>query len=188
MQSNKNEFLRVEKRVMLAWRLSRFISTVILIGLVIGIKMIYKETGMSEEVTFMEPKLFESVLSVLAWICIGYSVLGLIFYPWIEYCQWGYQITEDKVMIRKGILFLKTTMIPIVRIQHISMSQGPIFRALGLHKVEISVATSSFEIVGIKKETAERIVESLKEKLYTRLEGEGIVWNKTENSDQLEEV
>lgn len=188
MQSNEKEFLRVEKRVMIAWRISRFISTLILIGLIVFIKTIVVDTGAMEEVTFMEPELFETILTVIAWGCIIYSVLGFIFYPWIEYCQWGYQITEDKVMIRKGIFFLKTSMIPIVRIQHISMSQGPIFRALGLHKIEISVATSNFEIIGIKKETAEKIVESLKEKLYSRLEGEGIVWKKTENSDQLEEV
>ncbi|RDU23615.1 PH domain-containing protein [Anaerosacchariphilus polymeriproducens] len=186
MQDKK--FLRVEKKAMIAWRISRFIGIIILALFLCGLAVLNKEFKLTEQVGFMNPELLESIIKIVGIIWIGYSIIGLFLYPWIEYCQWGYQITEDKVVIHKGIFFLTEIMIPIVRIQHISMSQGPIFRALGLHRIEISVATSNFHIVGIKKETAEKIVESLKEKLYNRLEGEGVVWNKTENSDQQEEV
>lgn len=181
-------FSRVERKAMIAWRISRFIGIIILVLFLCGFAFLNAEFKLTEQVRFMKPELLESIIKIAGIILIVYNIIGMFLYPWIEYCQWGYQITEDKVVIRKGIFFLTEVTIPIVRIQHISMSQGPIFRALGLHRIEISVTTSNFHIVGIKKETAKKIVESLKEKLYNRLEGEGVVWNKAENSDQQEEV
>ena len=96
--------------------------------------------------------------------------MALILFPNISYKRWRYKIEEDKVEIRKGIYFLDTTVIPVCRIQHISLSRGPIYRSLGLCKVKIFLASGAFEIEGLEEETANIISENLKNQLYIRLE------------------
>ena len=99
---------------------------------------------------------------------------AFLIYPEIEYRQWRYLITEDKVEIRHGIFFVETTIIPIVRIQHITISQGPIRRRFGLFGVKISLASGEHEIVGLTEEKAARVSDYLKTRLYVRLEEEGV--------------
>lgn len=95
--------------------------------------------------------------------------------PQIEYRQWGYIIEEDKVVIRHGIFFVTKSIVPIIRIQNITISQGPINRRLGLYKLELSLASGSFEIVGLNRETAEFIGENLKQRLYARVREKGVL-------------
>ena len=63
-------------------------------------------------------------------------------------------------------------MIPIVRIQHITIFQGPINRKLGISCININTASGQFSIEGISNEDASLIAEGLKSKLYTRLEAQ----------------
>ena len=121
----------------------------------------------------------ESIWKVLIMAVIGlfvcYLAVGLVVFPIIEYKQWGYSVEEDKVVIRHGIFFIRKTIIPIIRIQNITVSQGPINRKLGLFEVEMALASGSFSIEGLDKETADAISENLKAKLYRRISEKGVL-------------
>ena len=67
---------------------------------------------------------------------------------------------------------MTTSIVPIVRIQHITVGQGPIYRKLGLFKVTIALASGTFEIVGLRDERAKEISETLRARLYTRLDAQ----------------
>ena len=111
-----------------------------------------------------------TILKIAAVALAVYKVTGVIIYPQIEYRQWGYQIHEDRVDIRHGIFFVNHSIIPVVRIQHITVSQGPINRRLGLYEVAMSLASDNFEIPCLSKEVADEIADNLKRRLYNRLE------------------
>lgn len=98
------------------------------------------------------------------------NLLGFLILPGIEYRQWKYLITDEKVEIVHGIFFVTTSIVPIVRIQHITVGQGPIYRKLGLFTVTIALASGTFEIVGLREERAREISETLRARLYTRLD------------------
>ncbi len=144
-----------------AWRISRIIGLAILAVFLTAILVA------ANSLTPAKP--FVHYGYIAAGILILYKIIGLIVYPSIEYRQWRYSITEEKVEIRHGIFFLTTTVIPIIRIQHITMSRGPIYRKLGLSKVEISLASGSFEIDGLNENTANTISEMLRAKVLERL-------------------
>lgn len=111
-----------------------------------------------------------TIIKILAIVLAVYKIAGIIIYPHIEYRQWGYQIHEDRVDIRHGIFFVNHSIIPVVRIQHITVSQGPINRRLGLYEVAMSLASDNFEIPCLSKEVADEIADNLKSRLYNRLE------------------
>lgn len=160
------EYERLDKRAILSWRISRMISLVVI--------AIFFVTGYIIMNHLDIPGKVRIYIFIGAGIILAYRLIATVLYPEIEYRQWRYAITEDKVEIRHGLFFINTTVIPIVRVQHISMTQGPINRKLGLYKITISLASGAFHIEGLAKEKADVISENLKNKLYTRLETKGV--------------
>lgn len=161
------EYRRLDKRVIKSWRIGRLIALCVVLAITVPATI------------FLCHSSWESVWK---WILIGgmallavYTAIGLLFYPKLEYLQWGYIVEDDKVVIRHGIFFVKKMIIPIIRIQNITVSQGPINRKMGIYTLEMALASGSFEIEGLDKETADTISENLKAKLYKRLDEKGVI-------------
>ena len=81
-----------------------------------------------------------------------------------------YMISDEKIEIIHGIFFIKRDIIPVIRIQNITLKQGPLYRRYGLYSVVIALASGTFEIVGLNLDTAEDIAEKVREKLYSRFQ------------------
>lgn len=155
------EYTKLDPRAVKGWRISRAISLLIIALVCIGLRA---AAGLIPDTSE-----WRWILSLVLGLFLLYKIIGLFVYPLIEYRQWGYYITEDKVDIRHGIFFITNTIIPIIRIQHITVQQGPVSRRLGLYDVEMSLASQSFSIPCLSKEVADEIAENLKAKLYIRL-------------------
>ncbi len=153
------DYIKLDKKAITSWRIGRILRLpiwlIVCAAAFIG--------GMCMPVAGIIVKVIAIALAV-------YKVIGIIIYPQIEYKQWGYKIAEDRVDIRHGIFFVTHSVIPVVRIQHITVSQGPVNRKLGLYEVEMSLASDNFEIPCLSKAVADEISENLKSRLYSRLE------------------
>lgn len=155
------EYIKLDKKAIISWRIGRLLRMPIwlIICAVIFAAGMFVPAGIA--------------VKTAAVLLLIYKIAGIVIYPQIEYRQWGYRISEDRVDIRHGIFFVKHSVIPVVRIQHITVSQGPINRKLGLHEVEISLASDNFEIPCLSKDVADEIADNLKNRLYNRLEVNG---------------
>lgn len=155
------DYIKLDKKAITSWRVNRILRMpvwlIVCVAAFIGGLYIPLST-------------LSIVVKVLAIALAVYKIVGIIIYPQIEYKQWGYIISEDRVDIRHGIFFVKHTIVPVVRIQHITVSQGPVNRKLGLYEVEMSLASDSFQIPCLSKEVADEIADNLKSRLYNRLE------------------
>ena len=152
------DYIKLDKKAITSWRIGRILRLpiwlIVCAAAFIG-GMVLPVAGI--------------IVKALAVALAVYKIAGIIIYPQIEYRQWGYKISEDKVDIRHGIFFVTHSVIPVVRIQHITVSQGPINRRLGLHEVEMALASNNFEIPCLSKEVADEIADNLKSRLYNRL-------------------
>jgi len=158
------EYEKLDEKAILSWRIRRIISFfVILITVVAGL-LILNNTELDNN--------YRNYIYIATGLLLLYKLIGIILYPIIEYKQWRYAITEDKVEIRHGIFFITTTVIPIIRVQHITISRGPIYRKLGLSAVKIFLASGSFEIEGLRENIANTISENLKSRVMERLNKE----------------
>jgi len=155
---------KLDKRILVSWRIVRLI-VILIIGAVLATATVifYRQL-------FFEPYILYAY--ILDGIISAYMLIALFLFPAIEYRQWGYIISDDRIEIKHGIFFVKNIVIPIVRIQHITISQGPINRKLGISIINIHTASGQFGIEGISIEDASLIAEGLKSKLYTRLESQ----------------
>ncbi len=112
------------------------------------------------------------IVLIVQVVCLALCVLNITIIANIQYNRWGYYIGSDKVEIKKGLIFLTTQTIPIIRLQNITKSNGPIDRSLGLSTVKMDTASGSFHIVGVEERKASMISEHLKDKLINRLQEE----------------
>lgn len=74
---------------------------------------------------------------------------------------WTYYIDERQVQLHSGYFFRKQVIIPIARVQNVTLKQGPILRWKDLQKVVIVTASGKSEIDGIKSEQADQLKETI---------------------------
>ena len=60
--------------------------------------------------------------------------------------RWRYEVRESEIELQHGIFIVKRTLIPMVRVQHVDTSQGPILRKYDLAEITISTAATNHTI------------------------------------------
>ena len=104
---------------------------------------------------------------VLIYVCIGIAALAVVMavlavvFPKIYYDHYRYFISEDRVDVRRGIIFLTHTVVPLERIHQVEVVSGPINRMYGLADVSITTAGGVAKIEYLETEEAERIADEL---------------------------
>jgi len=76
-----------------------------------------------------------------------------------NYRHWSYELAEEALELRHGILQRTHSAIPYWRVQYIDVQQGPIERALGLSRLVVHTAAASTDaqIPGIAADRAEAL-------------------------------
>lgn len=154
-----NEFKNVDKKAVKSWRTARVITFLIFLAIFIGVRMFIKNWD----------KTFVLVATIIQGVILLLLALNAFLYPKIEYRQWKYKITEDKIEFYHGIFFVQHTIIPMLRIQHITVNQGPINKLYKIATVSISTAGGVFELVGLPKETADEICDYINNRVIKKL-------------------
>jgi uncharacterized protein len=114
-------------------------------------------------------------LSVLFWLTVG-STAGLIALvacvalaaiEWVllrgRYRSWGYAEREDDLLIRRGFLFRKLSVVPYGRMQFVDVTAGPVERVFGLATVKLHTAAAATDakLPGLASAEAERLRDRL---------------------------
>ena len=92
---------------------------------------------------------FFLALMILAW-------LSYIWPVW-DYRRRSYRLSETGLEIHGGVLWRHRISIPVARVQHADVSQGPLQRKYGLGRLTINTAgtqNASVDLDGISHETA----------------------------------
>ncbi|MCP8968152.1 PH domain-containing protein [Ectobacillus ponti] len=105
-----------------------------------------------------------SSLRSLMWlhaVCLG-SLMLLAFFtvivlPKLRWQRWRYVIYEEEIDLQHGVVITTKTLIPMVRVQHVDVRQGPFLRRYGLASVEITTAATKHEIPAVAYEEAEQL-------------------------------
>lgn len=75
----------------------------------------------------------------------------------------GYAEREDDLLIRRGIMFRSTTVVPYGRLQFVDVDSGPVDRMFGLASVKMHTASAATDatIPGLPRADADRLRDSL---------------------------
>ena len=93
--------------------------------------------------------------------------LGLLS-PGRRFRAWAYGMNAEELQVRSGVLTQVHTVVPLDRIQHIDLSQGPLERGFGVSRLVLHTAGtlhSQVLIPGLGRETAERMRDEIRERI-----------------------
>jgi membrane protein YdbS with pleckstrin-like domain len=78
---------------------------------------------------------------------------------------WSYAEREDDLLVKRGVLFSRLSVVPYGRMQFIDVTAGPIERSFGLATVRLhtAAAASDARIPGLSREEADRLRDRLAE-------------------------
>ena len=76
---------------------------------------------------------------------------------------WAYRERQDDLLVRRGLLFSRLSVVPYGRMQFIDVTAGPIERSFGLATVRMhtAAAASDARISGLSREDAARLRDQL---------------------------
>lgn len=75
----------------------------------------------------------------------------------------GFQLRDDDLLFRRGILFLRIVAVPYGRMQLVDVNRGPLDRAFGLSELKFvtAAAATGVTIPGLPEQEAEELRDSL---------------------------
>lgn len=137
--------------------ITAIITNIIIFAILLGIK------NALEYFKFGNPVMFW--FKVIYFIAIAYMALNIILEPTLGYKIYKYRINDESIETKDGIIFQNHTIIPIRRMQQITIDQGPINKILGLANLQITTAGSELIIYCIDIEEAKMLSSVLGEKI-----------------------
>ena len=94
-------------------------------------------------------------------VVLGIALVYIAAAPPVFYARYRYRITEDRVDVRCGVLFIRHTLVPIERVHQVEITRGPINNILGLADVTITTAGGEAEIRYLEVDEAETVADRL---------------------------
>ncbi len=89
----------------------------------------------------------------------------VLLVPQRKWRRCGYAFTGDELHVAQGLLIEVLTIVPVRRVQHIDIVQGPVQRGFGLCTLVLHTAGSDANQVrlsGLTRETAEAIRDAIR--------------------------
>lgn len=125
----------------------------------------------------------------LAWVPLGFglmwcslaggalvilSLLAFFTFVWpkIEFQHYRWRLDDQSLEIHRGVWFQHRISVPLGRVQHADVSQGPLLRRFGLGTLSIFTAGTThaeIELAGLSHEVALQLRDRLVQQAQTRV-------------------
>ena len=101
-----------------------------------------------------------ALAALLAGIVLGGLLLVAVERRW---AAWGYFEREDDLLVRRGVLVRRTSVVPYGRMQYVDVTAGPLDRRRGIATVTMHTAAAATDafVPGLLAEEATRLRDHL---------------------------
>ena len=137
---------KISERALTVWRLYGVIKVLFLFLVIVGLSTL----------TFLFDWPFW-IIGLAIVFAIIYTYFSVILLPKLKWNRWRYEVRDQEIELQYGVFIKKRTLIPMIRVQHIDSSQGPILKKYQLSTVTISTAATIHEIPALDEEEAEEL-------------------------------
>jgi membrane protein YdbS with pleckstrin-like domain len=96
-----------------------------------------------------------SVVWMLLPFVVAVVAIGLV--PELRWARWRYEVRDEEIDLRHGTVRITRTLVPMLRVQHVDTTQGPLDQALGLATVVVHTAAGTTTIPALTEGDAGRL-------------------------------
>ena len=155
------ELRSLNKKVLLLWYIRAALWSLLVIGAWLGVFLPLVLTGTDAKTT-LAVTLSLSVPALL-------SLILILILPYFRFKIYSYSYDELRVMVKWGVIFRKSVVLPVCQIQDLHKFQGPIMMMLGISGVTVSTAGSNFDLAVLTTDEADEMIAALEENLNRRV-------------------
>jgi uncharacterized protein len=87
----------------------------------------------------------------------AFIYIFVMLIPSLKWRRWRYEVRENEIELMSGVIVIKRTLVPMIRVQHVDTRQGPLLRKYRLATVAISTAATVHEIPALEIDEAEEL-------------------------------
>ncbi|QJC95018.1 Transmembrane protein YdbS [Bacillus mojavensis] len=132
------------------WRLQEIMISAVCLLIVIAVAVL--------SYFFHWPYWISGVLGAV-WL-LG-SIVTVYLIPKVRHKVWRYEVHENEIDIQSGIFVVTRVIVPMVRVQHVDTSQGPLLRKYNLATVKIFTAATVHSIPALEMKEADQLRDSI---------------------------
>ncbi|MDG4658156.1 PH domain-containing protein [Ectobacillus antri] len=140
----------IDERAVQVWRLTAIVINVVIVAIYGAVFLIFP--------SFRDMTMLHIGLGMTLFIHILFTIF---IFPRLRWQRWRYAIQAQEIDLQHGVFITKKTLVPMIRVQHVDIRQGPFLRKYGLAAVEITTAATTHEIPAVAVEEAERLRNQL---------------------------
>ena len=99
-----------------------------------------------------------------AGVLVGFSASAWLL-PRLRYRFWAFRLTDEELLLQRGILNRVTTIVPLRRVQHMDVSQDIVEREFDLGNLIVHTAgtrSSTVVLPGLRFDEAEQLRDRIK--------------------------
>ncbi|MDQ0178103.1 membrane protein YdbS with pleckstrin-like domain [Bacillus chungangensis] len=137
---------RISVRALPVWRIT---------GLIIALFVWVLIIGGSIFVYMKELSFWLIVVGIFVGLLI--TLLFTYLIPFIRWKRWRYEVRDQEIELQHGVFFMKKTLVPMIRVQHVDTVQGPILRKYDLATITIATAATVHQIPAVDLNEAEEM-------------------------------
>ncbi len=105
---------------------------------------------------------------VLTGPVLMFGIVSVVFLVPGRWRRWSYAFTDCELHVASGWLTRTHTVVPVSRVQHIDVSQGPVERSAGVATLSLHTAGTEGSLVrlpGISRARAEEIRDAIRSRI-----------------------
>ena len=76
---------------------------------------------------------------------------AIVVVPELRWARWRYEVRDEEIDLRHGTVRITRTLVPMLRVQHVDTTQGPLDQALGLATVVVHTAAGTTTIPALDR-------------------------------------
>lgn len=118
------------------------------------------EAALRDRLAFPRGTVFLPLLLLAIWI-------GGVA-PVRRFRAWGYHMDGEELQVRHGVLVQVHTVVPLDRVEHLDIAQGPLERSFGVSRLIVHTAGtlhSQVQLPGLTRETAEAMRDEIRARI-----------------------
>ena len=123
---------------------------------------------------------YHQIITLIYYLILLYSLFNCLIEPFLSIKVWHYQITDTTLEYTKGVFSVSKTIIPISRLQQVTIIRGPILNLFGLVKVEVLTTSKTHQLEHIPLLEGEMIAQRISQILHEK--------SKQDNKDATEGI
>ena len=106
----------------------------------------------------------DGALAVLArTVPVAGLLVSVVLVPELRWRRWRWEVRPDAIDIRHGMLTVRRTLVPMLRVQHVDTTRGALEQSLGLASVEVHTAAGSHRIPLLELPDADEVRDRIAE-------------------------